>query len=527
MKKFAAALLCALLLATLVLPGCQNTDTTTAPTSTSTTAPDGGTTTAPTTTTQPAAPTKDTLTVMGIQKSEGLDPVGSTGGDSVAYSALFDRLTKYNDDFSIAPLLAESWKADDDGVTVDFTLRTDVKFHDGTAMTADDVVYSFNALRDSTYGTALKSRVVSVEKVDAKTVRIVKVAPYVKLLEYLAGSVFILPQAYHSADPAAFAAKPIGTGSYILESIDVDGSLKMKANENYFLGAPAIPNLVVKPPLDPAAALLALETGSVDYLTRVPELQFGLIEGNKDLKLVKNGGFASMMVYIGGPVLGDNVELRKAIFHAINPASVMLVASEGQGEVNTNQFSKRLMGEFDGIIPYDQYDTGKAAEALAKAGYNGEEILITCEAGTSSVAQAIQGDLMAAGLTVEIEQLDMNAYYDKLFSGTMQMEAYQMGGASLSIVDILFYLTTEGDMDMLYAGKSAEYDDTVKALMAAVTPDETRALMQKALQLLYDRYTLFGLYTMVLGNAYADTITNVPTHSTCTYVYYFNEFQPK
>ncbi len=502
MKRFGRIFLSLVLLAVFLLAGC-----------------DGG---------EKASSVKDTISFMGIMKGDNLDPINSKSVDAVAFSAIFDRLTRYKDDFSIAPNLAKSWQEHPDGVTVDFNLRDDVYFHDGTKMTADDVLYSFNqAFESPVISGAVKQRIAGAEKLDELTIRVVKSSPHVNLLTFLASSIYMIPQDYHSKNQEAFQKKPIGTGAYKLDSIELDGSLVMSAHKKYFHGEPKMPNLIVRPPLDPSAALMALEAGTIDFLPRVSEIQFKLVEDNEKLHLVKQTGYASMMVFLGGPVLSDDVYLRKAIFHAINPESVMMMASEGEGEINRNVFAGKLMGQFDGVTDYHQYDPQMAKEALGLSNYDGSAITITAEAGTAVIAQAIQGDLHKAGIKAEIEQLDMNSYMEKVMSGGIQIEAYQLGSPMLAFADILGLMTTEGDYDDVFAGKSPQFDSAVKNLTKAVNATEAKKYAKEALDLLYERYSLFGLYSIVTAYAHNDTITNIPTHSAATYVYYFHEIEGK
>ena len=120
---------------------------------------------------------KDDLTIAIQLEPPHLDPTSAAAGaiDSVLYSNVFEGLTRFGPDGSVNPGLAESWIISNDGLTYTFKLRTGVKFHDGSDMTAEDVVFSLNRTQgeESTNAQkALYAGIAGVEALDKATVKL-------------------------------------------------------------------------------------------------------------------------------------------------------------------------------------------------------------------------------------------------------------------------------------------------------------------------------------------------------------------
>ena len=125
---------------------------------------------------------QDTITIGMVLEPPNLDPTGGAAAaiDEVVYANVFEGLTRFGSDGAVLPALASSWDVSDDGKTYTFHLQSGVKFHDGTDMNADDVVFSLNRARaeDSTNAQkALFKGIASVEATDAATVNITLTDP--------------------------------------------------------------------------------------------------------------------------------------------------------------------------------------------------------------------------------------------------------------------------------------------------------------------------------------------------------------
>lgn len=195
-------------------------------------------------------------------------------GGIVKVMLLFDTLT-WKDAKGLVPWLAERWTVEDGGAAYVFRLRRDVSFHDGTALTARDVAFTFEYFSRFPFKWASAAVVASAEATDERTVRVRLRRPFAPFLEDIAGAVPILPQHIWSrvGDPLKFLepAAVVGSGPYELASYaEGKGEYLLRAREQHFAGTPLVRELayVLMPP---AQGTLALQSRSVDLSTSLSD----------------------------------------------------------------------------------------------------------------------------------------------------------------------------------------------------------------------------------------------------------------
>ena len=353
----------------------------------------------------------------------------------------------------IKPLLATEWEASDDGLDWTFTLREDVTFHDGEPFNAEAVCFNFERWYnfkdsfqnpDATYywqtvfgGFATQDLESSPETslyggcevVDDTHVTISITTPSASFLSALALTNFT----FHS--PAAldeFGADegevgedgvfrptgtygtehPTGTGPFMFESWSRGDRLVMKRNPNYwgeFTGN--IETLIFRPIADGAARLQALQTNEIQGYDLVSPEDFDSIDGESDLQLIRRPAFN--VGYVGFAQNNEpleDIEVRKAIAHALNRQAVVDGFYAGQGEVAHAFMPPMLFGYADDVVQYE-YDPDKARQILEDAGYT-LPVPITFAFPTDvsrpympnpqANAEAFAADLEAAGFDVEL-----------------------------------------------------------------------------------------------------------------------------
>ena len=178
------------------------------------------------------------LRVGFVDGPQGMDPALAVLGSShQIIDLVYSGLTKLDKDANPIPDLAESWTISSDGKTCTFKLRPNVKFHDGTPFTADDVVYTFQRLKDPKTGYAYATQVESIDAVtavDPLTVEFKLSKPTGPLLTFLGfpGN-FIVPKHVAEAGPT-LTSNPIGTGPFKFVSYSPDQELILDANRDYY-----------------------------------------------------------------------------------------------------------------------------------------------------------------------------------------------------------------------------------------------------------------------------------------------------
>ncbi len=465
---------------------------------------------------------KDTITFASYQAPDNLDPMYSVWGEKTTLHAIYDCLVKFDADGKIAPALAESWTLSDDQMSYTFKLREDVTFHDGSPFSADDVIFSLDKAVESAMNGGNLAFIGSWEKVDDYTVRVYKPNSYSQLLETLAEISYIVPQETYNA--GTFPTNPIGTGAYKFVSKAEDDSVTLVANENYFLGEPAIKNAIVKAPLEASAAIIALETGEVDMLAYISVDQLPLIEKNEALTYTTTDTWGMNIIMMMGDPLKDDINLRKAIFHGISTQNVIDVANNGVGTPAENLFSTRILGDLAGKVEMETYNEELAKDYLAKSSYNGEPITFSITPDVVAMAQSIQADLHKIGIELEIEQLDGNDWTTKLINKEIQMTIGAFGADIQSAEDVLNsfsqYSYTYGDIMGRTEGFNVAYDKVI-----ATEDEATRdGHIVECLQELYNGATLVPLFEATATFAYNTSIGNTAAASGATNIFYIGDY---
>lgn len=275
--------------------------------------------------------------VVGFPKY--INPLYSSASDvdsdltQLVYSSLFKR----DVNGFLAKDLVESYQSSPDGKTYTLHLRPDVRWQNGSQLTADDVVFTFNAIKDSQYKSPLRLSFsgVKIEESDKQTVRFILSEPYAAFYELLTFG--ILPQEQWYQIPPAGASlaglnlKPIGSGPYEVKSYSKDsktGSIKsysLAINSHYYGGKPKIKDLIFKFYPNYEELIADLNNNAVDGISYLPT-QFKKEAGNKTyLNYYKLNLPQLMAIFFNtktNPILADQ-KVRQALAYSINKTELV------------------------------------------------------------------------------------------------------------------------------------------------------------------------------------------------------------
>lgn len=232
--------------------------------------------------------------------------------------------------FQIRPLLAAAWRQEGN-TTLRFTLRPDLRFHDGSPCGPEDVAYTVATVLAGN-GIAVPSLfgwLAGAEAADATTVRLKLREPFPAALEYLAMVLPILPRAYRErVGPQNFAAAPVGTGPYRLVASDADGRILLERFPGYFADGPksrpAIGRIAIRAVATPLDELTRLLADRADWIWEIGPGAFAAVAQAKGLTALRGDfmrlGYLSIDAAgrsgAGNPLTEANV--RQAICHAID-----------------------------------------------------------------------------------------------------------------------------------------------------------------------------------------------------------------
>ena len=361
---------------------------------------------------------------VGMQlEPPNLDPTGGAAAaiDEVVYANIFEGLTRYLADGSIAPALAHSWDISDDGLSYTFHLRVGVTFHDGTAMNAEDVKFSLDRARaeDSTNAQkALFAGIADVSVVDDLTVTVTLGAPNGGFITNMAWGDAVIVGAESIGDAAT---NPVGTGPFKFSRWVQGDRIEIEANANYWGNSPALSNATFKFISDPTAAFAAMMAGDIDAFPGYPapetlaqfaadprfQLLIGSTEGETILSTNNKAEATS------------DVRVRKAIAHAINRQEIIDGAMFGYGTPIGTHFAPHNPDYVD-LTGQSAYDPELAKQLLAEAGY-ADGLTLRLKLPPPSYArrggEIIAAQLRAVGIETEVSNLEWAQWLEQVFRG--------------------------------------------------------------------------------------------------------------
>lgn len=332
---------------------------------------------------------------------ENFDPIIPTDNMSIwTMLLIYDQLVRVGPDgTSLEPGLAEKWDTSSDNLTFTFHLR-DAKFHDGSAATADDCIYSIDRAahsKDSQWAF-LFGALDKLEAPDAKTVKITLKETWAPFLADCAiYGASIIPKALHTQKQAALFDAPVGTGPFKFVSWDKNNQIVLKKADTYWEeGKPYLDELHFMVLTDANTRMLKFQSGELDIATDVPFSQLESLKANSNYQILTDG--AARFDYIGmnntrSPY--DDKNLRQAINYAIDKDAIIKTVLFGYGKA-ANTMLPPMLYHADDVAGYP-FDLNKAQDLLSKSsakdGWKAELIISSGDPVGQQVAQLVKDQL--------------------------------------------------------------------------------------------------------------------------------------
>lgn len=454
---------------------------------------------------------------IGMQlEPPNLDPTGGAAAaiDEVVYANVFEGLTRYQADGSIAPALAASWDISEDGLIYTFKLRDGVKFHDGTDMNADDVKFSLDRARaeDSTNAQkALFAGIASVDVVDATTVAITLSQPNGGFITNMAwGDAVIVA----TESVANNATNPVGTGPFKFSNWVQGDRIEIVKNADYWGTPVALEKATFKFISDPTAAFAAMMAGDIDAFPGYPAPET-LPQFDADPRFTVIGGNTE-----GETILStnnkmppfDDVKVRKALAHAINRQEIVDGAMFGYGKPIGTHFAPHHPDYVD-LTGNSNYDPELSKKLLAEAGFP-DGFTTTLKLPPPSYArrggEIIAAQLRAVGIETEISNLEWAQWLEQVFRG----KDYGLTIVShTEPMDIGIYARP----DYYFQYDNPAFQALMEDLNAATDPAKRSAILKEAQTIISNDYVngyLFQLArTSVINSKIQGMWENSPTQA--------------
>jgi peptide/nickel transport system substrate-binding protein len=375
-------------------------------------------------------PSPQTVTMVIESSPTSLDPrIGVDSQSEHICSLIFDSLVHKNAHFNLDPWLATSWETPDP-LTYRFHLRTDVHFHNGKPLTATDVKYTLDSMRNGTVITAKAgalARIDHVEAPDAATVVIHLKQPDAALLWNLSdGAVGIVP----AGSGRDFAFNPIGSGPFRFVSQLQDDEVIIERNENSWQPRTAIARIRFAVVPDAITRALELEKGSADVcINCLTADMVSALAKRPNLEVASRPG--TNLNYISfntqDSVLRD-LRVRQAIAYAMNRP--LIISSLWR---NRAQLAESLLPPqhwaWTGDVQQYPYDPAKANALLDAGGWkrggDGVRFHLTMKTSTDEtsrlLAMILQQQLRDIGIALEVRSFEFATFYSDISKGAFQM----------------------------------------------------------------------------------------------------------
>jgi peptide/nickel transport system substrate-binding protein len=436
------------------------------------------------------------------------------------------------------PYLAERWEVSDDGLVWDFFLRQDVKFHDGTPMTAHDYVWTFQRIMDpetkSPSALGFLS-VTNIEAVDDYTLRITMAYPNYPFLEALT-SFYMQPLSQAAVEAAGddYGRQPVGVGPYRFKEWVTGDRIILERNPDFAWGppfssegAPYVETLLFRIIPEATTRVAGLESGDIDVITNVEPRDMERLEASGNF-VIDGVLFQGIEPYspmnVSRPPF-DDVRVRQAFNYAVNRDVLIKVVALGYAEPQYGPISPTVHGYWPGVeeIGYT-YDLDKAKALMAEAGWedtNGDGILekdgkplklvLYTDPSTEArvkVAVILQQQYRELGADVEIRQVDIGTRYGYMVSGDydLSLESWSWGEAQLMF--IMFSSSMIGAYNFSFLD-DPELENLLNATIGVMDPVQRQEYVNQAQQRIVEQAYLIFLYTPLKFNVWSERLQGV------------------
>jgi len=376
------------------------------------------------------------------------------------HHVVYDPLVRRNKNLALEPALATSWEIIEP-TRWRFHLRQGVKFHEGQAFNADDVVATIERQIDP--GARNRENlpaVIGVEKVDDYTVDLILHGPYPLLLNDLA-AIYIMSQpwlAEHDAlKPGNMATGVItyannyanGTGAFKLKLYEPDSRTVFTVNEDWW-DEPQhnLKEIEFRPIASDATRVAALLSGEVDMIVPVPLQDIDRIANTEGLKIVENPSLRTIFLVLnfrpelhsfpGKPNPMLDIRVRQALWHAIDLETIQKRLMRGKSRIAAMIAAPSITGYDSAIDTPPAYDVDKAKALLAEAGYSeGFKTGLSCSndryIADEQICLAISSMWAKIGVETDLSVESKTTYFPRMDNG--EFDAYLLGWASLPAMD--------------------------------------------------------------------------------------------
>ncbi len=468
----------------------------------------------------PAAFAETTVRVAYDADPVSLDPHEQLSGGTLQLSHMvFDPLVRWTQDLQFEPRLAESWEQIDD-TTMRFKLRSGVTFHSGNALTANDVDWTFDRLKESDDFKGIFAPFTDVEVVDDLTFDLKTAAPY-PLVLHTATYIFPMDSAFYTGTTDdgkdkseivkhgdSFASRNVsGTGPFVVTEREQGVKVVFDRFDGYWDSESKgnVDHIVLTPIKEDPTRVAALLSGDVDFIAPVPPTDLKRVDEAEGVNLVTMPGTRIITFQMNQNRVEafKDARVRQAIDYAVNNAGIVDRIMRGFGTVAGQASPAGYLGYNEALAP--RYDLEKAKALMAEAGY-ADGFSITMMAPNNryvnddKIAQAVASMLAQINIKVDLQTMPKAQYwpaFDERAADMMMIGWHSDTEDSANFHQFLSACPNPDNGNGQYNSGNycnEEADALMEASNSETDPEKRAAMLQKLEGILYEEAAFIPLH---------------------------------
>lgn len=443
---------------------------------------------------------------------------------------IYDTLIIQDNDLELHPGLATEWEEVDEDL-YEFTLREGVTFHNGEEFTADDVEYTLHRAIESPQIGHIVGAIDpdSIEVVDDYTIRFGTSDTFGPFLTHLSHPALgiLNEEAVEEAGDDYGSTVAVGTGPFEFVEWVTGSEVVAERYDDYWGDAPEISRIEFQTITDPSVRLIELESGNVHIAYDISPSDIQAVEDNPDLTLLNtpNLGAEYMGLNIQSDTPLEDINVRKAISHAVDVQGIIDTVYQGVGEQMTGPINELVFGYNDQLEPY-AYDVDLAKEYMAEAGYPDGGFTLELLVGDNSqeriqVSQIVAESLSEIGIDVTVTQMEWGAFIEATGNGEGDM--HLLGWTTVTTdadygLYPLFHSDSFGPPGNRVFYENERVDELLDNARYSSDQEQREADYQEAQEIIVDEAPWVFLQTRENVSGVANNVNGFEHHPTGSYV---------
>jgi peptide/nickel transport system substrate-binding protein len=386
------------------------------------------------------------------------------------------------------PCLAIEWERVSD-ITWQFTLRENVKFHNGEPFTAEDAVYSVKRIIDPTFNSQIAgnfSTIKDAKIINSNTILIITNGPDPILLKRLTLLDIVNKKYTESSPNNIINTKPVGTGPYQVIEWNRGEEIKIEKFNGYWGQKPNIQNVTYRFIQENSTRLAALKAGEINLAVNM------LPEYLEQLPSYKTANSIEFYFLRFNTIRGimQNKLIRQAVNYAIDKEAIVEALFLGSAAPARGQLAKEAYFGFNKNLDAYAFNPEKSKELLKEAGYKGEVVQLISERGRwmkdGEISEAVASMISDVGINVKLTFLSWQQWLDTLFNLEKAPDImFSSNGNELFDMDRFYQaIIKTGGPQSAYS--NPDIDKKIDAARNEMDPVKRQAMYEELAQLVYD-----------------------------------------